>query len=42
MKVKIYVDWAEDDGGLQVERAVEIAEDVLKKGYPVNVLIEQI
>ena len=41
MKVKIYIDWAEDDDGLQVERAVEITEEVLKKGYPVDVLIEQ-
>ena len=41
MEVKIYIDWAEDDDGLEAERAVEIAEDVLKKGYPVDVLIEQ-
>ena len=41
MKVKIYIDWAKDDDGLEVERAVEIAENVLKKGYPVDVLIEQ-
>lgn len=41
MKVKIYIDWAEDDDGLQVERAVEIAEDVLKKDYPVDIVIEQ-
>ena len=37
----IYIDWTEDDDGLQVERATEIAEEVLKKGYPIDILIQQ-
>ena len=41
MKIKIYIDWFEDDDGLQAERAVEITKDILKKDFPVDVLIEQ-
>ena len=41
MKIKIHIDWFEDDDGLQAKRAVEIAEDILKKDFPVDVLIEQ-
>ena len=40
MKVTINVEWIEDEGGLESERALEIAGYILKRGYPVDVVIE--
>jgi hypothetical protein len=41
LKIKIYIDWFEDDGGFQAKGAVEIIKDILKKDFPVDILIEQ-
>ena len=40
MKVKIYIDW-EKDCDIERERAAEIAQEILKKDYPIDIVIEQ-
>ena len=39
MKVTIHVDW-EKDGDVEKKRTIELVEDILKRGYPIDVEVQ--